>query len=496
MGQAPGACRQPVSPATSSLRSVLVEDTERRRVDALASLPTDRQSRLGQFFTPDRAAALIARMPRLPEAGTLRVLDPGAGVGSLSAALVERVRTERPDVRLHVVCVELDEFVMPWLRETLSEMASENVTTEVLDQDFLLGADDGGAGPLDEPFDLVLMNPPYGKLAADSTYRAVLQGHGVECPNLYAAFMALGHRMLAPGGQLVAIVPRSFANGAYFTDFRRDLLGALTIDQIHEFGSRSTVFSDTGVLQENIILSATKAGTPGPVTLSLSSGHRDAVEMRTVDYETVVIPGDRHRFIRLPSITATDSPTSTLEDLELQVSTGKVVDFRARDLIRHESSKGAVPLIYPGNVRAGEVHWPLETRKPQWFVAPDSIARKQLLPEGIYVVIKRFSAKEERRRVVAAVWEHEGPVAFENHLNVIHRFGRGLDVDLAIGLSLWLNSTPLDILFREFSGHTQVNATDLRTLPFPDEETLRAWGTGRTKVLPSQTEIDALVSAA
>ncbi len=468
---------------------------------ALAALDPDQQARHGQFFTPRPAAELIASIPRLPKTGTLRVLDPGAGVGSLAAAVVERVREESPPLEVHVVCVELDEAVLPWLRETAQDMEAAGAIVDVVHADFI--ADGTGAfcsTVFDEPFDLVVQNPPYGKLAARSLYRASLQAEGVDCPNVYAAFMALGHRMLRKGGQLVAIVPRSFANGAYFENFRADLLRSVALDRLHEFGSRSTVFADTGVLQENVVLSATKGARPGDVALSLSVGHTDVVAVRQVPHAAVVRPDDPHRFIRFPGQNAEDAvgdlPGLTLARLGLKVSTGKVVDFRARDYLTDAEADASVPLVYPGNLRGGRVEWPREIRKPQGFVVSDDFSRKQLLPEGVYVLIKRFSAKEERRRVVAAVWDHPGEVAVENHLNVIHRNGSGLDPELAAGLCLWLNSTRLDVLFREFSGHTQVNATDLRTLPFPDEETLRAWGAGYDGILPPQADIDALVEAA
>jgi len=252
---------------------MLVERTEARRVETLKGLDRDNQSRLGQFFTPRAAADLIGSMPPLPEEGTMRVLDPGAGVGSLSASLVARVLTERPGLSVHIVAVEMDEGVIPALRATMADMAGPRVTTEVVEGDFLLCATGAlVAAPFDEPFDLVVMNPPYGKLAAGSTYRRGLKADGVDCPNLYAAFMAVGYRLLKARGQLVAIVPRSFANGAYFEGFRVDLLANLALDRLHEFGSRSTVFADTGVLQENVILTGTKSGSRGSVVLSQSTG--------------------------------------------------------------------------------------------------------------------------------------------------------------------------------------------------------------------------------
>ncbi|BCR79676.1 hypothetical protein SK1NUM_01190 [Arachnia rubra] len=116
-----------------------------------------------------------------------------------------------------------------------------------------------------------------------------------------------------------------------------------------------------------------------------------------------------------------------------------------------------------------------------------------LLPEGWYTIVKRFSAKEERRRIVASFWsplDNPGEVAFENHLNVFHVNGQGLDEDLAKGISVWLNSSVIDKFFRTFSGHTQVNATDLRTLRFPSGATLRALG---CNTAVSQIEVDSLI---
>lgn len=114
------------------------------------------------------------------------------------------------------------------------------------------------------------------------------------------------------------------------------------------------------------------------------------------------------------------------------------------------------------------------------------------MPPGDYVVIKRFSSKEERRRLVAAVWENnDSSPAFENHLNVINASGSGLDRKLAEGLCWWLNSTFVDDWFRTFSGHTQVNAGDLKTIRLPTAEQLRALG---RPGIPVQEKIDQAVS--
>jgi hypothetical protein len=102
------------------------------------------------------------------------------------------------------------------------------------------------------------------------------------------------------------------------------------------------------------------------------------------------------------------------------------------------------------------------------------------MPRGWYTLTKRFSSKEERRRVVAYVVDPErlpgSLYGFENHLNVIHSRKQGLGETLARGIALFLNSTVIDAHFRTFSGHTQVNATDLRAMRFPSMEKLLCFG--------------------
>lgn len=487
----------------------LLDHAERNRLAALAGLDPRSRERLGQFFTPARAAVLIAAMPRLPDRGMLRVLDPGSGSGMLSAALVARALAESADLTVQVVAVETDAAVVPYLRDTLGACAvagDGRVSVEVVATDFITASTGVTADTRLSGFDLVIQNPPYAKLAASSAARAAVREVGADAPNLYAAFLALGAAALAPGGQLVAITPRSFCNGPYFGSFRRYLLAQLALDRVHVFESRGTVFADTGVLQENVIISATRDGAHSSVVLSSSDSHHDDATHRTVPYSDVVQADDPHRFIRITTGDA-DVETAermlslpgTLTDLGVTVSTGRVVDFRSRECLLDDALAGAVPLIYPGNVRGGRVSWPLAIRKPQWFLPAADKDTRLLVPQGWYCVVKRFSAKEERRRIVAAVWSPEatpGPVAFENHLNVFHTGGAGLDPDIARGLSLWLNSTLVDRYFRTFSGHTQVNATDLRTLRFPDPSTLLALGALAGDRLPGQNEIDALVDEA
>ena len=123
--------------------------------------------------------------------------------------------------------------------------------------------------------------------------------------------------------------------------------------------------------------------------------------------------------------------------------------------------------------------WPQESKKPNAISKSEEIT-KQLFPKGFYVLVKRFSTKEEKKRVVASLVTPDDflndSIAFENHLNVFHINKTSLPEYVAYGLICWLNSTYIDEKFRLFSGHTQVNATDLRNIPYPNIKKLEELG--------------------
>lgn len=492
----------------------LIRRAEARRQQVSALLDPRRRARLGQYFTPAATADLIAAMAHLPKQGTLRILDPGSGIGSLAVALVARVMREAPQLALEVVAVEAEPIVIPHLQESLADCeavaraSGMSITTRVVADD-LVGSMTGIgrlSGPLASLFDIVIMNPPYRKLGIGSFERLALASDGVDCSNLYCTFLALGVIGLTSQGQIIAITPRSFANGPYFAAFRRFFLSQMTINQVHVFESRSIVFADSDVLQENIILSAAKNTAPGPVIISISNSHLDNPKSHTVKYADILKPGDPGQFIHIPvdnddrriAEVFADLPCK-LDELGLQVSTGRVVDFRAREYLLENPSQLSAALIYPANLKDGRIRWPLSIRKPQGLVACPQ-TEKLLLPAECYVIVKRFSSKEERRRIVAAVCSPAdiaaAHIGFENHLNVFHQENRGLGQHIANGLALWLNSTAVDTFFRIFSGHTQVNATDLRAMRYPSQQQLTALGEALGHgEWPDQEKIDSLINS-
>jgi adenine-specific DNA-methyltransferase len=496
--------------------SGLLDRIDLVRLDVGRRLDAAHRAVMGQFFTPTPIARFMADLCEATD-GEIRLLDPGAGIGSLSAAWIVRACSlaVRP-LSINLTAYESDPGIVPHLRGTLDECGSlcraagVRFEAEVVEGDFIKAAVDMlTAQPLwgtsHPSFNHAILNPPYRKLNAESETRRVLRSVGIETSNLYAAFLWLVFRLLDAGGEMVAITPRSFCNGPYFRPFRQAFLREMALSRIHVFESRNSALKDADVLQENVIFRAVKCRSERTTVVSSSASAEDPdVYAREVPPNELVDPKDPDLVIHvvpdeigLRFAERVKGFTATLDDLRIQVSTGRVVDFRAKDALAFEANGRTVPLIYPVHFESGFIAWPKSGKKPNYLVVSPK-TENLLVPAGTYVLVKRFSAKEEKRRVTAAICEPSRLPAddygFENHLNYFHQRGNGLPPMLAKGLAAYLNSTLVDTYFRQFSGHTQVNATDLRNLRYPDLAALERIGRRIGGAFPNQDDLDALIA--
>lgn len=439
--------------------------------------------------------------------GGVTLLDPGAGLGSLTEAFCERFRrSASKGSSLTVHCYEIDKRLAPHLKTHLREAgatvaaAGHRFASVLHQEDFIeLGAFAVTMGG--ERFSHAILNPPYKKINTGSRHRKVLRTAGIETVNLYTAFLGITIALMQDGGEVVAIIPRSFCNGTYFRPFRDFLFKRTGLTHIHVFTSRSRAFHQDDVLQENIIVRLVSNEKQGDVHVSSShdATFSDYVE-RTVPFEEIVNPGDRQQFIHVP-VSEIDRSADlfgySLEELGIGVSTGPVVDFRVRDFWLPEPKMDCAPLLYTHHFRGGTLEWPRSHKKPNALVVNEN-TKKWLLPAGNYTLTKRFSSKEERRRLVSYLIEPKQlpyeSYGFENHLNVFHVSKRGLTKDLARGLCVFLNSSAVDEYFRSFSGHTQVNATDLRVMRYPSRARLIELGK-HYRCGMTQEEIDNVVAS-
>jgi adenine-specific DNA-methyltransferase len=476
----------------------LLAAVEQTRLRVSKNTEAKRKSQLGQFFTPARTAQFMASLFASKGSIDCRLLDAGAGIGSLASAFLERcITTELSFSKIEITAFELDSLIHGELNDSLASYINRlPVVYKILDGDFIEQAvdclkfdrDSRSERLRQRGFTHAILNPPYQKINSKSHHRSLLRQAGIETVNLYSAFVALALTMMAPGGQIVAIVPRSFCNGPYYRPFRDFILERAAIQHIHLFDSRRQAFKDDDVLQENIIL-LLESGTPqGNVTVTTSTDNSftDLVT-NTHPFHRIVSPDDSERFIHVPTspeysqIELATAICYSLEDIGIKVSTGPVVDFRLKSHLRQLSEPGTVPLLYPAHFTNQNIEWPKPNIKKPNAIDRNAETEKWLYPNGFYCLVRRFSSKEEKRRIVANVVQPDifGDVkmlGFENHLNVYHDNKHGLPEALARGLAVYLNTTSVDENFRRSSGHTQVNATDLKMMKYPSRKALIGLG--------------------
>lgn len=468
----------------------------------------ERKTELGQYMTPAKIAQFMTSLFNISASNTIRLLDPGAGLGSLSSSFLDACIHLNQHIDLELCAFEIDPFLSEALNNTFQAYQTKfygqkpSFSFQVFNEDFIEQAVTLISTRTAPQFTHAILNPPYKKLHRQSKHRADLRSIGIVTVNLYSAFMMLTINLLGDGGELVAIVPRSFCNGSYYKRFREQILTHTAIKQIHLFQSRNSAFKDDDVLQENIIIHLTKNGSQKDVRLSFSN---DETLSDFTSYECqfsrIVDPKDPELFIRIPdqpketeSSSTLSLATFSLSEIETEVSTGPVVDFRLKDYLRDQPDLDCVPLLYPLHFINNTIVWPSRDSKKPNAIKCNPETAKWLWPNGFYVVVRRLSSKEEKRRIVASLVDpayfNSATIAFENHLNVFHCAKSGLEESFAHGLVCFLNSSYVDELFRSFNGHTQVNATDLRSLKYPSREILSLLGEWAKTTTPSDECID------
>ena len=451
--------------------------TKRHSIDVNA---VSKRKQLSQIFTPAPTARFMASLFS-PVTSNCHLLDAGAGLGALSEAFLEECvsgKLQFDEIQLNAF--DLDDDLHPHIHELLNGYTGNiPLSFDIAGGDFIAWAVDIiQTGRCD--FTHAILNPPYQKIGSKSHTRQLLRQVGIETGNMYSAFVALSLLLMKQGGQIVAIIPRSFCNGPYFRTFRKFIAEHAAIRHLHLFESRDQIFRKDNVLQETIIIYLERGVRQGAVTVSTSSDDNFSdFTTQEHSFDQIVRPDDPEGFIRIPTrfncFSAEQHPdlTCSLADIGIHVSTGPVMDYRFQEHLCKTLETDSVPLLYPCHCRNGNIEWPNQETKRANAIKHNCDTEKSLYPNGWYCVVRRISSREEKQRIVASVvdpdiFHDSSMIGFENHLNVFHDNRQGMPEDLARGLAAFLNSAVADNQFRQFSGHTQVNAADLKQLRYPN----------------------------
>jgi adenine-specific DNA-methyltransferase len=456
----------------------------------------------GQFLTPSAIARFMGNMAKSNKTN-ISILDPGCGTAILSCAIIESLVSSNPGLKsIQLDVYEIDNEILSFTSCALDYLNNwlnikgidfrYNIITEdfilknstVFEKETSLFNDQKTS-----EYDFVISNPPYFKLNKADSRAKVAESMTSGQPNIYALFMAIASKMLAKNGQLIFITPRSYASGSYFTSFREFFFSNVAINQIHLFDSRKDAFNRDNVLQETLILKATKRDglkTDSIVTVTSSNGIKDLSSPRVKNYpqDQIIDLKSKEKILHVPVndeeeeiIDLFRSWNGSLNKYNIQISTGPVVAFRATEYIREVYKNDTIlltPLIWLHNVNKMQIGWPIfKPNKGQYIqICPGS--QSILIPNKNYVLLRRLSSKDDTNRLIASPFfltpQFPSVIGIENKLNYIYRKEGELSRSEVVGISAILNSNLFNNYFRIFNGNVNVSATELREMPMPSLE--------------------------
>lgn len=478
------------------------------------SIPLSVRKRFGQFYTSRPLVTAMLDNVGFMGTSTLssRLIDPACGAGAflieatrrvLAAADAEGLSDAEACIAVQRVIHGLDLnplgvllteaaialLLAPRLARAGSGLelsALHLYVTDTLRTDVGLLDDhaDGAAqikarvGTFADGFTHVVANPPYAKLPSrlmNAEQRRRFAQTTFGHPNLYGLFLQAGVELLSDRGRLSFINPKSFVSGLYFRNLRRFLKARLDIQCLDSFSKRSGLFD--GVLQEVIILTGTASNSQSDaVQLREFVGPPDGAPARSVAVKSSsVLLGESfdHAFFTavdplahrmLARMTEASQPLGTCG---IKVLTGTIVWNRLKPHVRNEAADDVLPLVWGNGVRYFRFAGTGNRAGAATHMALVEKTRN-IVTYGDAVLVKRMTASEEPRRLVACripqqLADSTTGYFVENHVNVIRASGDAqIDLDAVLGL---LNSDLFDYVFRALNGNTNVSATELALLP-------------------------------
>ena len=463
----------------------------------------------GQFFTPLAISQFMGTLCAYTKSN-LKILDPGCGLLVLSCSLIESLIKKNPEIKsIELTAYETDIDLLPYTYKSIDFLKNwinkNNVSfnCQLFTDDFVLANKEcfqDSTSLFDEPrneiFDIVISNPPYFKISKDDRRAVIAKSIVYGQPNIYSVFLMAAAKLLKTNGELIFITPRSFSSGNYFRAFREEFFKTIKLNSIHLFDSRRDAFNRDNILQETLIMKGTKTSNyklTSTVLLTHSSGTKDLVCPSKKEYpiNELIDFNSTEKILHLPTSETEDniiklfkSWKGSLHKYLFQISTGPVVSFRATKFLfetfQEEPDIKLVPLYQLHNTAKMSFEWPIfKNHKPQYIQVCDE-SKTLLIPNKNYIFLRRFSAKDDKSRLVATPYfidiAQSDYIGVENHLNYIYRPKGYLDRNEILGLSALLNSKLFDRYFRTFNGNINVSATELREMPLPPLEDIKEIG--------------------
>lgn len=396
-----------------------------------------------------------------------RVLDPAAGGAAFLSNVAARARAAGVDAKAalkRLRGIEID----AGLAQVSEALVADRLG--IASAAKLITVGNALSIPAHAAFDLVVANPPYGRVTAadlpDESWKDIAYSGHI---NKYAVFTELCLRYAKPGGLVALVLPSSFRAGPFYDRMRTYIRTQAQVLAIGFVPERKRVFAD---VQQDVSVLLLRKGTAHPrealvdFPVLTPQGSGDVARL-----QLSAASGDPWP---LPSTNGGQAGGAKLADYGVEARAGYFVWNREGDRLLPQHRDSAFPLIWAKNVRVGQLCRPagkegLKTDFVHFDGPSASIIRTSA------AVMQRTTNDKQPRRLLAAVVapdvvETWGGFVTENH-TIVLTSEDAEQLELAVAV---LNTAAVDDRYRLVSGTAAVSVKLLRDLDLPKPDAFRS----------------------
>ena len=493
------------------LRNARPDDRDYAIASAYALLiGNERRKAISAYFTPSSLAhaVLEAGARFLEKIDDPAVLDPACGGGSFLTPIARRLIAKRcwqgsatdeacKSTLRGIQGIEIDAGLATLSQTLLRKMLAREYGVICRRPLRVVRCADALSTSLPQKYDLVIGNPPYGKVG-NRVEESILKAAGLANlgghTNLYSLFLLRSLDWVKPGGGLVFVLPTSFVAGPYFAGLRHEVFSRAVVERIDLHEQRENLF--LGAVQDICLLAVRRREDADDGTCAASHSYElgfiNASGVRTrrglgiarsggepwalpVAHEVRVFSRRRKEaeFI--------EEGPFTLSDYGYRVRVGKVVPTRERERLHASRKKDALPLVWASAIRPdGSFDFYASKRlgNAPWYSPPTAKGIGYAITKPA-VIVQRTSNRAQGRRLNTALVpkrfrdQHVHGFVAENHVIVIETATSQPAIPPSVIVKI-LNSKITNERFSSVSGTFSISAKLLQRLVFPTPKLVRA----------------------
>ncbi len=457
----------------------------------------------GQYYTPPYLVDNVLKISCIEnqDFDTVKIADPACGSGAFLRKIIlilfdKKLPIEKicDFINKNLFGFDINPFAVLLCKITLLFTVIDNCVTDDNVKIVLKSLNFNNiknintlTANIEEKFDIVIGNPPYFKiinsiLCFNKDYNSVLNGQG----NIYVLFIYWSILHTSKGGHIGLIIPQSIRSGVYFKLIRDKISNLCLKDVILiDAKKRTQVFTDAeqAVLAIHIQNNKSRVDSKTKVIISQDGKEKNisgVFEQRDIiSEEAITLPIDMKANILITRIKETFNKFSEVET-DLIFGNGLFVWNQNKGNLTTDSKQG-LPIIYGNYIVDGKfIFCPeknnliLEGGRKPYCLPCEKIS--SFIYSGVRLIVKRTSGLENYQRINSCLIsndfskQHE-KYLLENHINMLY-FKEDknilIDYDKLLYLDAFLRSSIVNFIFKMSNGNTQVSASELNNLPYPN----------------------------